>query len=271
MGFFYLPKIKTFCLKLIFISKLKQVFDLYLGYRYIKKNKGVYMFYFDKTYVLVILGLVITMLAQANIQKKFDKYKKIKTKKSITGLECARYILSTNNYTDISIKKTGGALSDYFNPVNKEIALSETSMTDTSIASLAVAAHECGHVIQYKEGYMPLRIKSYIVPAVNLGSRLSIPLILIGVLLSIGNLITIGIFLFSFVLIFQLITLPVEFDASKKALNVLEKSGMLVGEENNYAKDMLKSAALTYVAATLSTALQFIRLWLLFGNRNSRD
>lgn len=225
------------------------------------------MFYFDRTYVLVLIGLLISSLAQANIQRKFDKYKKIKTQKSITGFDAARYILSTNSYNDISIKKVRGSLSDYFNPINKEIALSETSMTDTSIASLAVAAHECGHVIQYKKGYIPLKIKSYIVPAVNLGSKLSFPLILLGIFLSMGKLISIGIFLFSFVLIFQIITLPVEFDASRRALKVLNESGMLVGVENDYAKDMLKAAALTYVAATISTALQFLRLWILFGNR----
>ncbi|WP_058989675.1 zinc metallopeptidase [Anaerococcus rubeinfantis] len=225
------------------------------------------MFYYDRTYVLVLIGLLISSLAQANIQRKFDKYKRIKTQKSITGFDAARYILSTNSYNDISIKKVRGSLSDYFNPVNKEIALSETSMTDTSIASLAVAAHECGHVIQFKEGYIPLKIKSYIVPAVNLGSKLSFPMILLGIFLSMGKLVSIGIFLFSFVLIFQIITLPVEFDASRRALKVLDESGMLVGVENDYAKDMLKSAALTYVAATLSTALQFLRLWILFGNR----
>lgn len=225
------------------------------------------MFYFDRTYVLVLIGLLISSLAQANIQRKFDKYKKIKTQKSITGFDAARYILSTNSYNDISIKKVRGSLSDYFNPINKEIALSETSMTDTSIASLAVAAHECGHVIQFKKGYIPLKIKSYIVPAVNLGSKLSFPLILLGIFLSMGKLISIGIFLFSFVLIFQIITLPVEFDASRRALKVLNESGMLVGVENDYAKDMLKAAALTYVAATISTALQFLRLWILFGNR----
>ena len=225
------------------------------------------MFYYDRTYVLVLIGLLISSLAQANIQRKFDKYKKIKTQKSITGFDAARYILSTNSYNDISIKKVRGSLSDYFNPVNKEIALSETSMTDTSIASLAVAAHECGHVIQFKEGYIPLKIKSYIVPAVNLGSKLSFPMILLGIFLSMGKLVSIGIFLFSFVLIFQIITLPVEFDASRRALKVLDESGMLVGVENDYAKDMLKAAALTYVAATLSTALQFLRLWILFGNR----
>lgn len=225
------------------------------------------MFYFDRTYILVLIGIFISSIAQANIQRKFDKYKKIKTQKSITGFDAARYILSTNSYNDISIKKIKGSLSDYFNPINKEIALSETSMTDTSIASLAVAAHECGHVIQYKKGYIPLKIKSYIVPAVNLGSKLSFPMILLGIFLSMGKLISIGIFLFSFVLIFQIITLPVEFDASRRALKVLNESGMLVGVENDYAKDMLKAAALTYVAATLSTALQFLRLWILFGNR----
>ncbi len=225
------------------------------------------MFYFDRTYFLVLIGILISSLAQANIQRKFDKYKKIKTQKSITGFDAARYILSTNSYNDISIKKIKGSLSDYFNPINKEIALSETSMTDTSIASLAVAAHECGHVIQYKKGYIPLKIKSYIVPAVNLGSKLSFPMILLGIFLSMGKLISIGIFLFSFVLIFQIITLPVEFDASRRALKVLDESGMLVGVENDYAKDMLKAAALTYVAATISTALQFLRLWILFGNR----
>lgn len=225
------------------------------------------MFYFDRTYILVLIGIFISSIAQANIQRKFDKYKKIKTQKSITGFDAARYILSTNSYNDISIKKINGSLSDYFNPINKEIALSETSMTDTSIASLAVAAHECGHVIQFKEGYIPLKIKSYIVPAVNLGSKLSFPMILLGIFLSMGKLISIGIFLFSFVLIFQIITLPVEFDASRRALKVLNESGMLVGVENDYAKDMLKAAALTYVAATISTALQFLRLWILFGNR----
>ena len=225
------------------------------------------MFYFDRTYILVLIGIFISSIAQANIQRKFDKYKKIKTQKSITGFDAARYILSTNSYNDISIKKVRGALSDYFNPINKEIALSETSMTDTSIASLAVAAHECGHVIQFKEGYIPLKIKSYIVPAVNLGSKLSFPMILLGIFLSMGKLISIGIFLFSFVLIFQIITLPVEFDASRRALKVLNESGMLVGVENDYAKDMLKAAALTYVAATISTALQFLRLWILFGYR----
>lgn len=225
------------------------------------------MFYFDRTYILVLIGIFISSKAHINVQKKLDKYKRIKTQKSITGFDTARYILSTNSYNDISIKKVGGSLSDYFNPINKEIALSETSMTDTSIASLAVAAHECGHVIQYKKGYIPLKIKSFLIPAVGLGSKLSFPMILLGIFLSMGKLISIGIFLFSFVLIFQIITLPVEFDASRRALKVLNESGMLVGVENDYAKDMLKAAALTYVAATISTALQFLRLWILFGNR----
>ncbi|MDD7464355.1 MAG: zinc metallopeptidase [Anaerococcus sp.] len=228
-------------------------------------------YYFDRTYALVLIGIIISMLAQANIQKKFAKYADVKTQKNITGLEVAQHILRSNNYKDIKIKKIGGSLSDYFNPISKEIALSETSLRDTSIASVAVAAHECGHVIQYKEGYIPLRVKSWIVPVVNLGSRLSIPAILFGLLFSSARLVDIGIFLFSFMVIFQLVTLPVEFDASRRALNVLEESGMLVGMENDFARDMLKAAALTYVAAAITTALQYLRLLLLFGNRRSND
>lgn len=228
-------------------------------------------YYFDRTYALVLIGIIISMLAQANIQKKFAKYADVKTQKNITGLEVAQHILRSNNYKDIKIKKIGGSLSDYFNPISKEIALSETSLRDTSIASVAVAAHECGHVIQYKEGYIPLRVKSWIVPVVNLGSRLSIPAILFGLLFSSARLVDIGIFLFSFMVIFQLVTLPVEFDASRRALNVLEDSGMLVGMENDFARDMLKAPALTYVAAAITTALQYLRLLLLFGNRRSND
>lgn len=245
-----------------------------MGQERFYKEGGFYMgypFYFDRTYFLIIIGIIISMMAQANIQKKFSKYSSVKTSKNITGFEVAQYILKTNNYNDIKIKRISGSLSDYFNPISKEVALSDTSFSDTSVASVAVAAHECGHVIQYKQGYMPLRIKSWIVPVVNFGSRLSMPAIFAGIFFSIPRFIDIGIFLFSFMLIFQLVTLPVEFDASKRALNVLEESGMLVGQENDFAKEMLKAAALTYVAATLTTALQFLRLLLLFGNNRERD
>ena len=172
--------------------------------------------------------------------------------------------------TMIAIKKIGGSLSDYFNPATKEVALSKESFTDTSIASIAVAAHECGHVIQYKEGYIPLRVKSWIVPAVNFGSKLAFPVILLGIFLSQQKLLDIGLILFSLVLIFQLVTLPVEFDASRRAIRVIDESGMLAGEELEGAKAMLKAAAYTYLAATLATALQFLRLFLLYGNRNNR-
>lgn len=226
--------------------------------------------YYDKTYFLVIIGVIISMIAQANIQKAFSKYSKIKSKKNITGYQAAKYILDTNSYDDISIKKIGGSLSDYFNPATKEVALSGDSFTDTSIASIAVAAHECGHVIQYKEGYAPLRIKSWLVPAVNFGSKLAFPVILLGIFLSQQKLLDLGLILFSLALIFQLVTLPVEFDASRRAIRVIDESGMLHGEELDGAKAMLKAAAFTYVAATLSTALQLLRLFLLYGNRNNR-
>lgn len=234
---------------------------------------GPYMYrglYFDKTYLLVLLGLIITMFAQAKVQGAFSKYSKIKSKKSITGLDAAKYILDVNSYNDISIKKVRGSMSDYFNPATKQIALSDHTLKDTSIASIAVACHECGHVIQYKEGFLPLKLKSLIVPVVNFGSSLSFPLILLGLFMANQLFINIGLFLFSFMLIFQLITLPVEFDASRRAIAVMRDSGILVGEEVDHARAMLRAAALTYVAATLSTALQFLRLFLLFGDRNDR-
>lgn len=227
-----------------------------------------YYYGFDRTYLLVLIGLVITMIAQANVQRAFAKYSKIPTKKKITGRQAADYILDTRGYKDIKIKQINNAMGDYFNPATKEVALSPQSMSDTSIASVAVAAHELGHVIQYKEGYKPLQIKSWMVPAVNFGSKLSFPLLFLGMILARQNLIDVGLILFSLTLLFQLVTLPVEFNASRRALSVLEESGMLVGEENSYAANMLKAAAYTYVAATLATALQFLRMFLLFGNRN---
>ena len=230
-----------------------------------------YGFYFDRTYFLVLIGLVISMLAQANITSKFNKYKKIRSKRGLTGAQAAQMVLDYNNYRDISIKRVGGSLSDYFNPMTKEVALSDTSFHDSSIASLAVALHEIGHVIQFKEGYIPLKVKSYMVPAVNFGSRLSFPILLAGVFLSQQKLITIGLALFSLTLLFQIITLPVEFDASRRAIVALERTRILDESEIPGAKDMLRSAALTYVAATLATALQLLRLFLLFGDRNRRD
>lgn len=230
-----------------------------------------YGFYFDRTYFLVLIGLVISMIAQANINAKFNKYKKITSKRGMTGAQAAQMVLDYNNYRDISIKRVSGSLSDYFNPMTKEVALSDTSFKDSSIASLAVALHEIGHVIQFKEGYVPLKIKSYIVPAVNFGSKLSFPILLVGIFLSQQNLINIGLALFSLTLLLQLVTLPVEFNASKRAIVALERTHILDESEIPGARDMLRSAAFTYVAATLATALQLLRLFILFGNRNSRD
>ena len=227
-----------------------------------------YYYGFDKTYILVVIGLIISMIAQANVQKAFAKYSKISTQKNITGKQAADYILDTRGYSDIKIKQIQNAMGDYFNPATKEVALSRESIRDTSIASVAVAAHELGHVIQYKEGYMPLQLKSWLVPAVNFGSKLSFPVLIGGMIFANQSLIDIGLILFAVTLVFQIVTLPVEFNASRRALNVLEESGMLVGQENKYAADMLRAAAYTYVAATLTTALQFLRLVLLFGNRN---
>ena len=169
-----------------------------------------YFYGFDRTYILVLIGLIITMIAQANVQRAFEKYSKISTKKHITGRQTADYILDTRGYKDIKIKQISRAMGDYFNPATKEVALSPESMKDTSIASVAVAAHELGHVIQYKEGYLPLQVKSWLVPAVNFGSRLSFPVLIAGMFLSNQKLLDIGLILFALTLLFQIVTLPVE-------------------------------------------------------------
>ncbi len=224
-----------------------------------------YYYGFDRTYILVIIGFILTMIAQAHVQNAFRKYSKVKTTKGITGLQAANYILDTRGYNDIEIKTINTPMGDYFNPATKQVALSPTSINDSSIASVAVAAHELGHVIQYKEGYTPLQVKSWLVPIVNFGTMLSFPILLLGVFLARPNMVDIGLILFGLTLLFQVVTLPVEFNASRRALSILEESGMLVGEENQFAAAMLRAAAYTYVAATLTTALQLLRMVMLFG------
>lgn len=228
------------------------------------------MFYFDNTYILVIIGLIITMWAQSNVQRAFQKYRKIQSKNGYTGLDVAKYILQNKQITDVTIKKSQGSLSDYYNPVSKQVALSNESLNNSSIAAIAVSAHEFGHVIQYHEGYMPIKIKALIMPVVSIASRFSMPLIFLGILLSYNRtMIDFGIFLFSFVVLFQLVTLPIEIDASKRAIAILSNSPILQNDELYYAKDMLKAAALTYIASALSSALTLLRLMLLFNNRRN--
>lgn len=225
---------------------------------------------FDPTFLLVIAGLVISMLASAYVNSTFRKYDKVKSKNNVTGTDAARYILESQHINNVGVKQIAGNLSDNYNSGNKTLSLSQSTADSTSVAAIGVAAHECGHAVQDAKSYFPLKLRAALVPVANFGSSLSFPLIMIGVLLG-GNslLINIGIFAFSLALLFQIVTLPVEFNASRRALAILGEGGLLQPEEVPMARKVLTAAALTYVAAVLATFLQLLRLILLFGNRRN--
>ncbi len=225
------------------------------------------MFY-DPTYILVIIGVIITLVASTRVKSTFNKYSGIRSLSGITGARAAAMLLESQGIYDVKIEHVRGELSDHFDPRNKVLRLSDTVYGSTSVAALGVAAHECGHAVQHDKGYAPLKIRTALVPVVNFGSRLSWPIILLGVLFGLNeNFINIGIALFSMGVLFQLVTLPVEFNASNRAMNMLESNGILRGDEVRHAKKVLNAAALTYVAGAAASLLQLLRLFLLFGRR----
>lgn len=232
-----------------------------------------YFYYgFDPTYILVLIGVIICMAASAKVNSTFQKYARVRSASGMTGAEAADRLLRSNGIYDVRIEHIAGNLTDHYDPRNKVLRLSDATYGAASVAAIGVAAHECGHAIQHAKGYAPLQLRSSIVPVVNIGSKLSWPLILLGVLLSWNHtLITIGIILFSFAVLFQLVTLPVEFDASKRAVRLLGENGILYGQEVDQTKKVLQAAALTYVAGAASSILQLLRLILLFGRRGSND
>ncbi len=219
-------------------------------------------------YLLAILSFVVTLFANIYININYSRFSKVKNKKNLTGKEVARIILDKNNLTDVDINKVSGKLTDHYNPSNKTVNLSTSIYEENSISSLAVAAHECGHAIQDKDDYKFMIIRSKLVPVVNLSSKLGYIAILIGALFSFLNLIYIGIALEAVILLFQLVTLPVEFDASRRALNELESLNLLDNDEIRKARKVLKSAAMTYVASVLSTIIEILRLILIFTRRD---
>lgn len=218
-------------------------------------------------YGITIITLIITLAAQAFISASYNKYKKIKVKKGITGAEAARTILDKHGLDKIYVVETKGNLTDHYDPNRKVIRLSSDVYNLESIASVLVAAHECGHAIQDKDNYTFLRIRSKLVPLVNFSSYAGYIAILIGVLASAMNLIWTGIILEAIILLFQIITLPVEFDASKRALKEVEDLELLSKEELKDGKVVLTSAALTYVASVLTAILELLRLILIYGDR----
>lgn len=227
--------------------------------------------FYDPTFILVIIGMVISMAASAYVKSTFSKYDKISSRNNITGTKAAQYILESQGINKVGVQAIAGDLTDNYNSGNKMLSLSQATAQSTSVAAIGVAAHECGHAVQDAKGYLPLRIRHAIVPVANIGSAVSIPLILIGVLLRGSFLINLGILAFSLAFIFQLVTLPVEFDASRRALRILADGGLLTEEEVPQARKVLFAAALTYVAAAVATLLQLLRLIILFGNNNRRD
>ncbi len=232
----------------------------------------------DWTYILVIIGAVVSMIASAGVKSSFNKYARVANRAGLTGAETAERILKANGVYDVGVTHIRGELTDNFNPKTKLVNLSDAVYDSRSIAALGVAAHECGHAMQHNEGYFPLRLRSSILPVANIGSKFGIPIILIGVLLAssprfLGGsdiLIRLGIILFSFGMIFQLVTLPVEFDASRRALATLENMQLMAPDEVDGARKVLKSAAMTYVASAAATILQVLRLVLIFGGGRRR-
>ena len=228
--------------------------------------------FFDPTYFLVIIGLVISMAASAYVNSTFKKFDRVKSKNHVTGTSAAQYILQSQNIANVGVQQIAGHLTDNYNSGNKMLSLSQATAQSTSVAAIGVAAHECGHAVQDAVGYGPLKIRTSIVPVANFGSMISFPIIMIGVLFSWNQtLINVGIFAFSLALLFQLVTLPVEFNASRRALKILSDGNLLTADEVPMARRVLFAAALTYVAAALSTFLQLLRLIILFGGNNRRN
>lgn len=233
-----------------------------------------YGFYWDPTYFLVVIGAVICMIASAKVRTTYNKYARYASASGMTGAQAAEQILRAAGIYDVQIRHVSGSLTDHYDPRNQTLNLSDSVYASRSVAAVGVAAHECGHAIQHQVNYIPLNLRSAIVPVANIGSMLAWPLILIGLLFSgsSSNLfIQLGIAAFSFAVLFQLVTLPVEFNASHRALVMLEDMHILNETELPKTRRVLRAAALTYVASAAAAILQLLRLIILFGGRNDRD
>ncbi len=227
-----------------------------------------YGFYMDWTYILVLIGAIISMIASARVSSTFHKYARERSISGMTGAQAAETILHNNGIYDVRVEHVRGDLTDHYDPRTKTVRLSDSVYGSTSVAAIGVAAHECGHVMQHDENYAPLRVRTMLVPAANIGSQLGIPIILLGILFGGSSLlVNIGIWVFSLAVLFQIVTLPVEFDASRRALVCIEQYGIVTREEQAKSAKVLRAAALTYVAAAAASVLQLLRLILLFGNR----
>lgn len=225
--------------------------------------------YFDPTYFLVIIGALLSLAASARVKSTFAKYSRVRSLSGMTGAQAAEKILHSAGIYDVAVQYVNGNLTDHYDPRDKTLKLSDSVYGQSSVAAIGVAAHECGHAIQHNHGYVPLRLRTAIVPAANIGATISWPLILIGLFIGHSQMfIDLGIILFSCAVLFQIVTLPVELNASARAVKILDETGILYGEEVTHTKKVLGAAALTYVAAAAASILQLLRLVLLFGGRN---
>ena len=231
-------------------------------------------YYWDPTYILVVIGAVICMIASARVKGTFNKYSQLRSMSGMNGAQVAQRVLQAAGIYDVQVRHVSGSLTDHYDPRTKTVNLSDPVYNATSVAALGVTAHECGHAIQHAKSYAPLSIRSALVPIANFGSMLAWPVILIGLLFntrSSGLIIDIGILLFSAAVLFQLVTLPVEFDASRRALVMLRTQGILADDELRYTRRVLKSAALTYVASAAAAILQLLRIILITNGRRRDD
>ena len=234
---------------------------------------GYGYYYMDWTYILVLIGAVLCMVASARVNSTYSKYARVRSMSGITGAEAAQRILNRNGIYDVRVEHVRGSLTDHYDPSRKVLRLSDAVYGSSSVAAIGVAAHECGHAVQHQKGYAPLKIRSALVPAANIGSRLGIPIIILGILLGGAGsfLAQIGIWVFSAAVLFQIVTLPVEFNASNRAMDMLGQYGILGQQEVGHVRKVLSAAALTYVAAAASSVLQLLRLVLLIGGSGGRD
>ena len=224
-------------------------------------------YYMDWTLIILLPALLLTVYAQAKISATYQKYSKIQARSAVRACDMARKMLDINGLNNVAVQKVPGSLTDHYDPRSKVLRLSDATYNSTSVAALGVAAHEAGHALQDAQSYGPLKFRNALVPIANFGSSAAWILIILGLVFSSFNLIGIGIICFAVVVLFQLVTLPVEFNASSRALVALEGCGFLQSDEVGYAGKVLKAAALTYVAAALTAILQLLRLLIIFGGR----
>lgn len=233
---------------------------------------GYYGYYYDPTYFLVLIGAVLCILAQLRVKSTYKKYSRVRSRSGMTGAQAAQRILQLSGIYDVRIEHVRGELTDHYDPSKKVLRLSDTVYGSDSIAAIGVAAHECGHAVQHNKGYAPLTFRTALVPVANIGSWAGIPIILLGAFMGMNQmLIQIGIWVFALAVLFQIVTLPVEFNASGRALDMLGNYGMLAQDETSGCRKVLSAAALTYVAAAAAAILQLLRLILLFGGGRRRD